>query len=84
MGSRLPGYDVATSSPVKMRARTTSQVDWWHARLTVVSLGGHASGFSSISKECFFRMQNHRGVVAQVVVLVSVVVLGSVYMHPCL
>jgi len=32
---------------VKMRARTTSQIDWWHARLTIVSLGGHApsSGF---------------------------------------
>jgi len=27
---------------VKMRARTTSQIDWWHARLTDVSLGGHA------------------------------------------
>jgi len=37
-----------------MRARTTSQIDWSHARLTVVSLGGHASGFSSISQECFF------------------------------
>jgi len=27
---------------VKMRARTTSQIDWWHARLTDVSLGGHS------------------------------------------
>jgi hypothetical protein len=27
---------------VNMRARTTSQIDWWHARLTNVSLGGHA------------------------------------------
>jgi len=36
---------------VKMRARTTSQIDWWHARLTIVSLGGHApsSGFYLIA-----------------------------------
>jgi hypothetical protein len=34
---------------VKMRARTTSQIDWWHARLTVVSLDGHDPGCQSIS-----------------------------------
>jgi hypothetical protein len=45
---------------VNMRARTTSHIDWWHARLTVVSLGGHASGFQSISSYRFSRTQNHQ------------------------
>jgi len=40
---------VFNSKVVKMRARTTSQIDWWHARLTDVSLGGHALGCQSIS-----------------------------------
>ena len=53
-----------------MRARTTSQIDWWHAQLTDVSLDGHAPGCQSLSLLAlsFLRMQNHREVVVRVLV----------------
>ncbi len=66
-----------------MRARTTSQIDWWHARLTDVSLGGHASGCRLISWYWFSMMQSHRDVVVRVLVWGFVVVPGFVCMHPC-